>query len=162
MIVGCSGSGKSTLAHQISQLTDLPIIHLDQHYFNPGWNEIPREEFIELHKQLIEKDEWIIDGNYLVTMNERIKEADTIIFLNRPTLLCLLRIIKRFLSGTRIDPITGCKEQLEWEFVHYVLMYNFKTRPRVLDVVRKVNSSQNLYVLKSEKEVNRFIQELHD
>lgn len=44
-IIGCAGSGKSTLARRLAAKTGLPAVHLDQHYWRPGWVEPPREEW---------------------------------------------------------------------------------------------------------------------
>lgn len=38
-IMGCLGSGKSTLARKLGAALDLPVVHMDQHYFSPGWVE---------------------------------------------------------------------------------------------------------------------------
>lgn len=37
LIVGCPGAGKSTAVEKLSRMTDLPVIHLDEHDWLPGW-----------------------------------------------------------------------------------------------------------------------------
>jgi len=37
LVIGSSGTGKSTLARQLASKLALPIIHLDQEYWQPGW-----------------------------------------------------------------------------------------------------------------------------
>jgi adenylate kinase family enzyme len=44
-ILGCSGAGKSTLARILGHRFGLPVIHLDQHYWRPGWVEPSKEEW---------------------------------------------------------------------------------------------------------------------
>lgn len=34
---GMMGSGKSTFVHALAARTGLPVIHLDVHYWKPGW-----------------------------------------------------------------------------------------------------------------------------
>ena len=36
LIIGCAGAGKSSLSRQLHQHTALPLIHLDQLYWQPG------------------------------------------------------------------------------------------------------------------------------
>ncbi|HBM16819.1 MAG TPA: hypothetical protein DD381_10820 [Lentisphaeria bacterium] len=37
LIIGNCGSGKTTLSKKLSLISNLPVIHLDKHYWNPGW-----------------------------------------------------------------------------------------------------------------------------
>ncbi|MCT1577778.1 hypothetical protein M3E13_12690 [Oceanobacillus kimchii] len=43
----------------------------------------------------MERESWIIDGNYGGTMEIRLHAADTIIFLHISRYICLFRAIKR-------------------------------------------------------------------
>ena len=43
VIIGSGGAGKSTLAQQLGARLDLPVIHLDALYWQPGWVETPRD-----------------------------------------------------------------------------------------------------------------------
>lgn len=40
LIVGSPGAGKSTLAKKLAARTGLPLIHLDDLYWNPGWVKV--------------------------------------------------------------------------------------------------------------------------
>ena len=51
MIIGCGGSGKSTLARQLGQKLNMPVVHLDQLWWLPGWVERDRESFDALLAQ---------------------------------------------------------------------------------------------------------------
>ena len=81
IIIGSGGSGKSTLARKLGEMTRIPVFHLDALYWKPGWVPTPREEWNARVKALVNQDQWIIDGNYGGTLNIRMTEADTIIFL---------------------------------------------------------------------------------
>ena len=44
LVIGSPGAGKSTLAHQLTRQTSLPLFHLDQMHWLPGWIERDRAE----------------------------------------------------------------------------------------------------------------------
>ena len=44
LIIGCGGAGKSTLARQLGERTGLPVVHLDQLFWHPGWVESTKDE----------------------------------------------------------------------------------------------------------------------
>ncbi|CEG26045.1 DNA topology modulation protein [Bacillus sp. B-jedd] len=140
MIIGCGGAGKSTLAQQLGKKLGIKVYHLDSLFWKPGWVSTEREEFIQMQKEMMAEDEWIIDGNYGGTMDLRLEQADTIIFLHYSTIRCLYGIVKRRLQyhgKTRPDMGEECPERLDWEFVKWVAGYNRKKAPLVLEKLRK-------------------------
>jgi energy-coupling factor transporter ATP-binding protein EcfA2 len=64
MVIGSGGAGKSTFARQLAALTGLPVIHLDRHYWRPGWERTPTAEWNGIVQALAAGASWIIDGNY--------------------------------------------------------------------------------------------------
>lgn len=78
IIIGCPGSGKSTFARKLSDITNIPLYHLDMIWHKPDKTTLTKEEFDEQLRDLLQKSEWIIDGNYQRTLEVRIKECDTI------------------------------------------------------------------------------------
>jgi hypothetical protein len=85
VIVGSGGSGKTTLADELARRTGLPVIHLDEHFWHPGWLETPRDVWRAIQQELFAGDEWIADGNYSATLDERLPRADTVILCDFPT-----------------------------------------------------------------------------
>ena len=83
-IIGYSGSGKSTLAEKLSSYYSIPRLHIDRLQFQPGWQDSDRDWMLkEMRDFLTEHSDWVIDGNYSwCHYEERMKEADHIIFLN--------------------------------------------------------------------------------
>ncbi|HEY5588821.1 MAG TPA: AAA family ATPase, partial [Candidatus Paceibacterota bacterium] len=126
-VIGCGGAGKSTFSRKLQEILDISVYHLDKLNWKPGWVPTPKDEWDDLMKSLVAKQKWIIDGNYGRTLDIRLENADTIIFLNMPTYLCIYRVIKRRLmyhGKSRPDMNKGCLEQLNWEFIKWVWNYN--------------------------------------
>jgi len=83
-IVGPGGGGKSTFARSLGERTGLPVVHLDHHFWNPGWVDTPRDEWRRIQRGLFAADRWIADGNDGGTFDERFTLADTVILIARP------------------------------------------------------------------------------
>ena len=160
IVIGCGGAGKSTFSRKLSNLLDIPVYHLDKLFWNKGWIETQQKEFNKKIKEVISKDKWIIDGNYIKTIDIRAKDADTIIFINMPTYICLYRIFKRrfmYRGKSRPDMADGCPEGIDIEFFKWVLSYNKKIRPEILKKL-SLYKEKNIVVLNGRKEVKKFLE----
>lgn len=159
IVIGCGGAGKSTLSRKLSDKLNIPVYHLDKIFWNRGWIQTPQEEFDIKLKSLVNKDKWIIDGNYIRTLDMRVERADTIIFINMSTYLCLYRAIKRrimYNGKSRPDMAEGCPEGVDFEFFKWILTYNKKIRPEILEKLKKYND-KTVIILNGKKEVKDFI-----
>lgn len=133
LVIGSPGAGKSTLAHRLAQLVGLPLHHLDKMFWLSGWTERDREEGRAILAGVLAEDRWIIDGNYGSTLPMRLERADTVVWLDYPTSLCLGRVFKRwwqYRGRARPDMTEGCPENLNLEFLHYVLVFRRNWRAR--------------------------------
>jgi adenylate kinase family enzyme len=160
LVIGSGGSGKSTLARRLGDLLKIDVKHLDRLYWRPGWQEPPKDEWLERVKELTSDDSWIMDGNYGGTLDVRIQRCDTIVFLDLPRTLCLWRIIKRRLiyrNRSRPDMTEGCPEKLNWEFIRWVWGYSHRSRPRVVKLLREHSETKQIVWLRSRAEVRRFL-----
>ncbi len=159
-IIGSGGAGKSTLARQLSILLDIPVYHMDAFFWKPGWQSIGREELItETTKILEENDSWIIDGNYGATMDIRLEQADTIIFLHYKTITCLYGITKRriqYHNKTRPDMGKDCPEKLDWEFFQWVRQFNKKKVPSIYERLSKLKN-KDILVFRNRKQVKKYL-----
>lgn len=135
LIVGCCGAGKTTLALRLGSELNLPVHHLDRLWWLPGWVEKPRERFDAELAEILKQERWILDGNYLRTLGERLKFADCVLVLDFPRRTCLRQLFLRRLTyrpGSRPDMGEGCRERLNLPFLKYVWNYRKATLPRVL------------------------------
>lgn len=160
LIIGSGGSGKSTLAKQLGSLLQLPVVHMDAHFWNPGWVPKPNEEWDELVRQYTAQEQWIMDGNYSRTMEFRIKRAEVIIYLDLPRLLCMYRIVKRRLmyhNRTRPDMNEGCPEKLDWAFVKWVWNYKSRSRQSTLARLQQAGPHQQVITVTTRRQVKELI-----
>jgi len=165
MIIGCGGAGKSTLARKLHELLGLELIHLDKSYWNAGWIETDKETWKKKVEGFAELPEWIIDGNYGGTMDIRLKKADTIIFMDYPTLRVLLRVFKRtirYWNQTRPDMPEECNERFDWIFFHYIVFYNKTRKPEILKKLNKLKQEKRVLILKNDRETDRFLSSLRE
>lgn len=162
IVVGSCGSGKSTLCRQIGKITGLKVIHLDRLYWKPGWIPLADEDFKNLHKKILEKENWIIDGNYAGSLSIRLEKADTVIFLDVNRYLCVYRVLKRWLQyrgKSRPDMTAGCFEKMDWEFLKFTWDFPNHTRKNVYDEIRK-SSHLTKIILRNNRERKRFLDSL--
>ena len=159
LIIGCGGAGKSTLARQLGEKLQLPVVHLDQLWWKPGWVESAREEFDEkLAKELV-KTQWIMDGNFDRTMSLRIAHCDTIIYLDFSRLACLRGVIKRVLTSygkVRPDMVEGCPERFDLDFLKWVWYYNKNKRENNYRLLNEAEGVETI-VLKNRRMVRKFL-----
>lgn len=151
LILGCCGAGKSTLSRSLAEQLNLPIIHLDQHYWQPNWKEPTRVDWEEKVKELIKEDKWIMDGNYSGTIDIRINRADTIIYLESSTIKCLYRVMKRIVKyrgKVRPDMPPGCPERFDLGFLHYVAVFNIIKRKPLLKKIQHIAKEKQVHIIR--------------
>ena len=161
-IMGYSGSGKSTLAKHLAQELGIEPLYLDRVHFLPNWNEREAEVGREIVRAEMEKPSWVIDGNYThLLREERMEDADEIIWLRYPRLICLYRALKRnreFRGKSRESVADGCIERMNWEFAWWIL-YEGRTKDRVRGYQNIVERySQKSTIIKNNRALLRYLQ----
>ncbi|MEA2639656.1 MAG: hypothetical protein QOF51_1050 [Chloroflexota bacterium] len=160
LVLGPSGAGKSTLARQLGELLDLPVCHLDQLFWLPGWVEAPREVFDERLAEVIAGNAWVIDGNYSRVLEARLARADTAIYLDFPRRLCYYRVVKRLIQyhgRPRPDMGEECPEKIDWEFIQWIWGFPSRSRPRILARLAACPPEQRVHILRGPRAVNELL-----
>lgn len=164
LIIGSAGAGKSVLSQWLGAALGLPVIHLDAHYWKPGWVPSENQDWKDGVMDLIQGDRWIMDGNYGGTIETRVAAADTVIFLALPRLVCLYRAVKRSVrdwGGSRPDLGDGCKEKLpDWEFLKWIWTYPEQRTPKILAMLEGHREVKRVVVLQSAREVCWFMEQV--
>lgn len=162
-IIGSGGSGKSTLARELGERLHIEVFHLDALFWKPGWVGVPKEEQRLVQNELVEKEKWIFDGNYGGTMDIRLNNAETIIFLDIPRIICAFRVIKRrfqFRNKTRPDMGEGCEERISFEFLKWVWQYPKIKKPLIMKKLESFSREKEVIILTSPREVERFLKKI--
>lgn len=160
IIIGSPGSGKSTLARALHELTKIPLHYLDMMYWNADRTIVEKPIFRERLADAMSGDQWIIDGNYSSTMQMRIAECDTVIFLDYPTEVCLAGINERR-GKVRVDmPWVELTEDVE--FTEYVKGFRESERPKILERIEKYKDGRTVVILKGREEADGFISRLRE
>ena len=160
-IIGYSGSGKSTLANFLGQHYNCEVLHLDKIHFTSNWQERTVDEMTDdISKCMLQKD-WIIEGNYSTCLyEERMREADCIVYFNFNRFNCLYRAFRRYLKykgQTRPSMAENCNEKFDFEFVKWILLdgRSQKNVTKFKVVVEKY--PDKTIVLKNQKQLNDYI-----
>jgi adenylate kinase family enzyme len=154
IVIGCPGSGKSTVSRALHNKTGIPLCHLDMMYWNADKTTVEKSVFLERLSAVLEKDKWIIDGNYGSTMELRMAACDTVIFLDYPIEICLDGIKER--RGKPRSDMPWIEIEEDSEFIEFVKSFNEQQKPKVLELLEKY-SDKNVIVFKSREQAESFL-----
>jgi adenylate kinase family enzyme len=162
-IIGKGGAGKSWLALRLGERLGLPVIHLDRHYWRPGWTEPAQDEWRARQQALLDEHDatgWIADGQYGSTLDVRLARADTVVFLDPHPLLACARILRRqlFRTGAGLPALRPRWGRDLLEFLRYVWRYR---RDRLSVQLQRIDAFEgDVYFLRSRRDVQRFLASL--
>ena len=154
IVIGCPGSGKSTVSRALHNKTGIPLYHLDMMYWNADKTTVEKSVFLERLSAVLEKDEWIIDGNYGSTMELRMAVCDTVIFLDYPLDVCLDGIKER--RGKPRSDMPWIETEEDAEFIEFIKNYNEQQKPKVIELLEKY-SDKNIVILESREQADAFL-----
>ena len=154
IVIGCPGSGKSTFARALHDKTGIPLYHLDMMYWNADKTTVEKSVFLERLSAVLEKDEWIIDGNYCSTMELRMGACDTVIFLDYPLDVCLDGIRER--RGKPRSDMPWIETEEDEEFIEFIKSYNEQQKPKVLELLEKYRD-KNIIILGNREQSDAFL-----
>lgn len=161
LIIGIPGSGKSTFANKLGKALNRDVIHLDKFYRMSGWlTAYSKSEWMEVVKNLVSKEKWIMEGNYHNTLDIRLSASDIVVFLNFNKLLCLYRIFARCYKKDHllgIDKADGDKNRISWDLIKKVILY---PRKEILEKLEKYKNTKKVFIAKDSKESNELLEKM--
>jgi adenylate kinase family enzyme len=146
VILGRGAAGKSVTAARLGQITGLPVIELDRHFWKPGPNATPPAEWARTQRELLQREAWIMDGDlgpYDTALGARLAAADTVIVLDFPLVRCAWRALRR--SRERAD------------FWRWLLGYRRRNLPLIRRTIADHAPAADVEVLSSPRAVRRFL-----
>lgn len=157
-IIGCPGAGKSTFARKLSEKTGLELFYLDMIWHKPDKTTVARNEFDLRLNEIFERDTWIIDGNYLRTMERRLSEGDTVFFFDLPTEVCLEGAASRV--GKKREDMPWIETEVDEDFLRWILDFEKDQKPKIHEYLEKIKSGKEIIIFKSRGEADVFIDSL--
>lgn len=158
IVIGCPGSGKTTFARKLSEVTRLPIYHLDAIWHKPDKTHIPREEFDLRQEEIFSTEAWIIDGNYRRTVEMRVKACDTVILFDLPTDVCLEGAMAR-VGKTRVD-MPWAERELDPRFKEEIEGFAERVLPEIYEILERYKNDKKIIIFKSRDEADEFLKAL--
>ena len=158
IVIGCSGSGKSVFSRSFASLSGFPLYHLDNIWWREDGTNISRDEFDERLGEILDRDEWIIDGNYKRTMERRMAACDTVIFFDLPLEDCIEGIKARRGKPRPDMPWRGAGDSDDPEFMEFVKSFKDVQRPHVIELLEKY-SDKRIVIFKSRDEADGFLRD---
>lgn len=149
IIIGSAGSGKTVLSNKLSKKLNIEVTHLDKIYWQANWKRQPDDYCIEKTIDVVKNDKWILDGNYIQTLDIRLEKADLVILLKINRFKCIKSLFERRRLTrkneiVRDDLADGCSDKLDFSFLRWAFNFNNKYAPKLLE---KINNYPHLDVI---------------
>lgn len=157
IIIGCPGSGKSTFANKLRNITKLPLYHLVMIWHKEDRTTITKEEFDVKLSNLLEKDRWIIDGNYQRTLEMRLKECDTVFLMDYPLDICIAGVKSRV--GHKHNDLPWIEDNLDPEFEEKIVNFSKDKLPKIYDLLEKYKD-KNIIIFHTREESDKYLKKL--
>ena len=158
LIIGSPGSGKSYFAKELEECTKLPLYHLDMIYHREDGTHLSDEEFYKRLDEVLNKDEWIIDGNYQSSLEYRLKKCDTVFLYDLPTDICIKSAIERI--GTKREDLPWVEQELDEEFKQEILGFREEKLPKIYKLLDKYNDKK-VIIFKSREEKDKYLENMN-
>ena len=153
IVIGSPGAGKSTFSRKLRDLSGLPLYYLDMIWHKADRTNITQEEFDLRLLEILKKEEWIIDGNYLRCMPLRLEYCDLVCFFDLPMEECISGAMNRI--GKEREDMPWVEEEADEEFMDYIRHFPQVQLPEIYELIRKTD--KKVITFKSREEADRFL-----
>ena len=157
IIIGCPGSGKSTFALKLNKIISVPLYHLDMIYWKEDKTHLSSDELLYKLEDIVCENEWIIDGNYISTMEARLKYCDTVFFLDYPVDICIEGVKSR-IGRQRVD-MPWVETEEDEGFIDYIINFDKSIRPEIISLLGKYNN-KNIIIFNNREESEKYLKSI--
>lgn len=157
IIIGCPGAGKSTFARALRCKTQLPLYYLDILWHKPDKTTASRQDFDCSLADILSRDKWIIDGNYSRTLEVRLRECDTVFFLDFPAEVCLQGVTYR--AGKPREDMPWIEQTPDGELIAFIKSFAEQKRPYIYSLLKEY-SHKNIVIFKSREESGSYLEKM--
>lgn len=158
LVVGSPGAGKSTFARAMRDACGLPLIYLDMIWHTPDKANVTCEQFDRRLTRELARDRWIIDGNYLHTLERRLERTDTVFLFDLPVDICLAGAAARI--GQPREDLPWVEHELDPEFADYIRRFPTEQRPQLMDLLAARPSACRLVTFRTHAEADAYLARL--
>ena len=158
LVVGCPGAGKSVFARKLSAVTGLPLYYLDLLWHRPDRTTASEEEFDGRLREILREEHWIIDGNYLRTIEQRLSVCDAVFYLDIPVGICF-EVVRARLGRPRED-LPWLEDSLDDEFRRWIEDFPFSQKPRIEKCLQRFREGRAITVFHDRAESDLYIEHL--
>lgn len=160
-IIGSVASGKTTLAREIPMKYQIPFYEKD----NVVWERTPKgdrkrcsEEQDRIFKEIIEGENWIVEGSPRKNLHESFACSDYIILLDVNTPTRLFRVFRRWIRQRIGKEKYNSKPTIK--FLYYNIMWVFEfnaERKKITKCLSKYGTKYRIF--KNPKQAMLFVEE---
>ena len=155
VVIGCPGAGKSTFARKLRDKTGLPLFYLDMLFHNPDRSTLSREAFDAGLHEILERAEWIIDGNYRRTLPLRFEACTDVFLFDLPVEQCLQNAAARV--GTVREDLPWVETEFDPDFRQYILDFPTNQLPMICDLIDRYRDTRNITIFHSVQEADEWL-----
>lgn len=156
MVIGSPGAGKSTFARKLQEKTNFPLYYLDMLWHKADKTNVSREEFDAHLGEILQKDAWIIDGNYQRTLKLRLQSCDTVFLLDFPPETCLAGVKSRI--GKPREDMPWIETEFDAEFKQWILDFPTNQLPQIYALLEEYKANKEIIVFKSRKAADAYLE----
>ena len=162
-IIGSVASGKSTLAREISEKYQVPFYEKD----NIVWKRTPdgdkkrsTEERDGIFKEIIEGDNWIVEGSPRKCLKDSFAYSDYIILLDINTCTRLFRVFRRWIRQRRGKEKYNSKPTLKFLYCNIKWVFEFNAeRKEIIKLLSEYGTKYKTF--SNSEQVLQFVEKMY-
>jgi len=110
-------------------MLDIKVYDLDDYLYDINCRRLNADLTKQNILKLLSNDNFIIDGTYTTTFDDRLGYLDLVIIIDRPSIKNFITFSKRFFCKQNLK----CGEKFTWKTVNLIFKFNSKTQSLLIN-----------------------------